>query len=185
MENEFYTYAYLRKNGKPYYIGKGKGRRCYEGYGRCARTPKDKSRILILKKNLSEEDAYKHEIYLIAILGKKCDGGLLYNVQDGGSAPPRMQGKEHPNYGGVFGPKCAEKISNTLSSCWELTFKNGEIIQVKNLAKWCRENPDYRFQNVYALADENTRLQTYKELKQVRKIKQGKSPAQKQKKQQQ
>jgi hypothetical protein len=83
--NIFYTYAYLREDGTPYYIGKGKNNRAWSSANRNTPTPSDSSRILILKKNLSEEDALRHEIYMIAVLGRKdtC-GGLLYNFTDGG-----------------------------------------------------------------------------------------------------
>lgn len=57
---KYYAYAYLRKDGTPYYIGKGKGDKAYQG-SHSVKVPKDKSRILFLKKNLSEEEAYKHE----------------------------------------------------------------------------------------------------------------------------
>jgi hypothetical protein len=47
--------------------------------------PKDKSRIIYLKQNLTEEQAFKHEIYMIAVLGRKDLGtGILYNKTDGG-----------------------------------------------------------------------------------------------------
>jgi hypothetical protein len=177
MKKVFYTYAYLREDGRPYYIGKGCGNRCYDSWGRCAKTPKDKSRILILKRGLSEEEAFKHEIYLIAILGKKCDGGMLHNIQDGGSAPPRMCGENHPNFGGAYSKVSSPKIAKTLSSLWEITFKSGEVVKVENLAQWCRENPDYRCQNVYAVAV--GRLPTYKGIAKVVKLKQGKSPPKK------
>ena len=86
--NKYYTYAYLRKDNRPYYIGKGCGNRAYCKNRRYAATPKDKSRIIILKKNLTEAEAYKHERYIIAILGRKDLGtGMLYNLSDGGDGP--------------------------------------------------------------------------------------------------
>lgn len=81
----FYTYAYLRIDGTPYYIGKGKGKRCYVNGNRNCRIPTDRSRILVLKKNLTEFEAFRHEIYMIAIYGKKCDNtGILHNLNNGG-----------------------------------------------------------------------------------------------------
>ena len=82
--NRFYTYAYLREDRTPYYIGKGQGSRVYSKH-RTINSPKDKSRIIFLKQNLTEEDAFKHEIYMIAVLGRKDLGtGILRNRTDGG-----------------------------------------------------------------------------------------------------
>jgi hypothetical protein len=80
----YYTYAYLREDKTPYYIGKGTGNRIYST-NRIIKPPKDKSRIIYLKQNLTEEEAFKHEIYMIAVLGRKNLGtGILYNMTDGG-----------------------------------------------------------------------------------------------------
>ena len=80
----YYTYAYLREDKTPYYIGKGKGYRIYRK-DRRIKPPKDKSRIIFLKKNLTEEEAFKHEIYMIDVLGRKDLGtGILHNRSDGG-----------------------------------------------------------------------------------------------------
>ena len=82
---EYYTYAYLREDRTPYYIGKGKGRRLYKKRSKGVNPPKDKSRIIFLKQNLTEEEAFKHEIYMIAVFGRKDLGtGILYNLTDGG-----------------------------------------------------------------------------------------------------
>ena len=83
--NKFYTYAYLREDKTPYYIGKGTGDRIYSTNRKGLKPPKDKSRIIFLKKNLTEEEAFKHEIYMVAVFGRKDLGtGILHNKTDGG-----------------------------------------------------------------------------------------------------
>ena len=84
LHNDYYTYAYLREDKTPYYIGKGRGRRIYSK-SKVIKPPDDKSRIIFLKKNLTEEEAFKHEIYMIAIFGRKDLGtGILRNLTNGG-----------------------------------------------------------------------------------------------------
>ena len=81
--NNYYTYAYLREDRTPYYIGKGKDNRAY--VKRHIVNPPPKNRIIYLKQNLTEEEAFKHEIYMIAIFGRKDLGkGILYNRTNGG-----------------------------------------------------------------------------------------------------
>jgi hypothetical protein len=81
---EYYTYAYLREDGTPYYIGKGRNNRAYSGDCKSVKVP-PKDRILFLKIGLTEEDAFKHEIYMINILGRKdIKTGILRNLTDGG-----------------------------------------------------------------------------------------------------
>ena len=82
--NDYYTYAYLREDKTPYYIGKGRGRRIHCTQ-RTIKPPKDKSLILFLKKGLTEAEAFKHEIYMIFVLGRKDLGtGILRNRTNGG-----------------------------------------------------------------------------------------------------
>ena len=80
----YYTYAYLREDKTPYYIGKGTGPRIYST-NRRTNPPKDKSRVIYLKQNLTEEEAFKHEIYMIDVFGRKDLGtGILHNRTGGG-----------------------------------------------------------------------------------------------------
>jgi hypothetical protein len=98
--NRFYTYAYLREDRTPYYIGKGSGRRINENKGRPCKKPKDKSRIIFLKQNLTEEEAFKHEIYMIAVFGRKDLGtGILYNKTNGGEGPSGYKFSEESKAG--------------------------------------------------------------------------------------
>lgn len=84
MENRFYTYAYFDENHKPYYIGKGSGRRAWRG-SKTALIP-SRDRIIILKSGLTEKEAFKHETYMIYVLGRKIDGtGILENYSMGPS----------------------------------------------------------------------------------------------------
>ena len=81
----YYTYAFLREDRTPYYIGKGKGNRAYRRRDKGIKPPKDKSKILILKQNLTEEESFRHEVYMIAVFGRKDLGtGILHNKTNGG-----------------------------------------------------------------------------------------------------
>jgi len=81
---EYYTYAYLREDGTPYYIGKGKNRRAFDRKKHTVFVP-SKDRIIFLKQNLTEEQSIRHEIYMIAVFGRKDLGtGILHNKTDGG-----------------------------------------------------------------------------------------------------
>ena len=86
-ERRFYTYAYLRRDGTPYYVGKGSGRRAFDKNKHCVKVP-PKERILFLKTGLTEKEAFKHEIYMIAVFGRKDLGtGILRNLTGGGEGP--------------------------------------------------------------------------------------------------
>lgn len=191
----FYTYAYLREDKTPYYIGKGKGYRAYYKYKNEIRLPKDKSKILILKKNLTEEEAFDHEIYMIAVFGRKDLGtGILRNRTDGGDGVSGlihsqetkdkirksnkgkkngmsgscrfkesnpMWGKKHTentkkiqsekrkkwfetNKSYLKGKPCPERTKQILSEKnskeYILISPNNEVLKIKNLTKFAREN---------------------------------------------
>jgi len=83
--SEFYVYAYLRTDGSPYYIGKGKEKRAYSNNSRITPKPKDNSRIQILEYFTDESKAFTKEKELIAQYGRKDQGtGILWNLSDGG-----------------------------------------------------------------------------------------------------
>jgi hypothetical protein len=136
--NEYYTYAYLRKDGTPYYIGKGKDNRAYSKK-RSIIPPGDTNRILILKENLTEEDAFKHEIYMIGVFGKKINGGILHNITDGGEG---VSGMKHTDIskekiGRAFrGKKLTPEHVEKLRNCkWGNSWNKGKTISQEQREK--------------------------------------------------
>jgi len=124
--NRFYTYAYLREDKTPYYIGKGTKNRLYIKKKCEIKPPKDKSRIIFLKQNLTEEEAFRHEIYMIAVFGRKDLGtGILRNKTYGGDGASGAiksektrrkmseanKGKNNPNYGKSLSEETRRKMS--------------------------------------------------------------------------
>ena len=78
--NDYYVYAFLREDRySPYYIGKGRGRRYLRKEGRCVHPPTDRDRVVKVKENLTEVEAFALEVLLI-----KQWGDLLYNQTEGG-----------------------------------------------------------------------------------------------------
>jgi hypothetical protein len=122
--NRFYTYAYLREDRTPYYIGKGSGYRINSNTGRPCNKPRDKSRIIFLKQNLTEEEAFKHEIYMIDVFGRIDLGtGILYNKTNGGEGASgykyteerkeKCRGENSPFYGKTHSKEAKERMGES------------------------------------------------------------------------
>ena len=122
----FYTYAYLREDRTPYYIGKGSGKRIYSKQ-KYIKPPKDKSRIIYLKQNITEEEAFKHEIYMIAVFGRKdLETGILHNRTGGGEG---TSGYNHTE-------QCKELISSLKKGkCLTLEHKK-KLSMIRKDRKW-------------------------------------------------
>jgi hypothetical protein len=143
MENEFYVYVYMdpRKNGRyfyegldicflyePFYVGKGKNKRCYQHLMESNYSRKtfmgNKIKSFLKKKidpiivklydGILESDAYDRESYLIEKIGKlSSDDGPLVNLSEGG-AGVTLKGKDHPNWGKNLKESTRKKISEKL-----------------------------------------------------------------------
>jgi hypothetical protein len=144
--NRFYTYAYLREDRTPYYIGKGTGNRIFKKR-KGTKPPKDKTRIIFLKQNLTEEEAFRHEIYMIAVFGRKDLGtGILHNKTNGGegstlseetrqkisnSRKGKCIGKNNHFYGKTHSEETRKKLSELLSGKNNPNFGKSRSEEVK------------------------------------------------------
>jgi hypothetical protein len=118
IDSSFYVYSLKRPNGVPFYIGKGKGKRCYthlkswhlkqdentfkvhiiEKIRRNGQEPS----VEILQENMTETDAFKLEAQQIQLHGRVKNGGILVNMSDGGE--------------GQTGHPCSEESKKKISA---------------------------------------------------------------------
>jgi hypothetical protein len=101
----YYVYIYLRKDGSPYYVGKGKGARWKKQHK--IETPSP-DRVIFPITQTTEEWAHFMEMEFIDLLGRLSDGtGILENKTDGGEG---TSGKD---------PELRAHLSRTQKIAWQ------------------------------------------------------------------
>jgi hypothetical protein len=135
-DGSYYVYAYYdpTRENKIFYVGKGKGRRCFQhltdkpeycankrlnGRIRHLLSIGVKPTIKLLASGLTEEQAYNVEEINISKYGRKgldVDGILLNILKTG--RPPTLKGSDHPNYGKPMSDHTKNKLSESLKEVY-------------------------------------------------------------------
>ena len=143
----YYTYAYLREDNTPYYIGMGSGIRIDKQHLRgCTDIRPPEDRRIKLKQNLTREEAFKHEVYMISVLGRKDLGtGILRNMTDGGDGARGVVDTSVYTSMGMLGKKMPEKAKKALhkhKSRWlSFSHKDGRCLTLyTTLKRFCEEH---------------------------------------------
>lgn len=156
----FYVYLYLREDGTPYYVGKGKGRRAWMPH----RTKKGGihtpsfDRIQIVAHKLSENESHILETRLISQFGRKDLGtGVLRNGTDGGEGTSGQVRTDAQIQQSVLFAAAAKDRNNKLAaenkhpfqnSDWHKTKEASEIS--KKTAKAMKDKNNLGFQQGHA-----------------------------------
>jgi hypothetical protein len=88
LNNEFYVYVHRKPNGEVFYVGKGKGKRAWSSNSRNRfwKFVADKHGwfVEIVDNNLTEQQSFELEEFLISFCKRRNQGGTLVNMTDGG-----------------------------------------------------------------------------------------------------
>jgi len=165
----YYTYAYLRLDGTPYYIGKGRGKRAYSDNHRIGLPSPD--RIKILDYFDVEEDAINEEIRLIKHYGRKDKGnGILRNLTWGGDGSSQYLTEEEAREAQLESyRKCAQKRRDVDRDEWnrkrrEYREANREHINAKKIEYYQKNKEEElrKKKEKYATQEEKDRVKQYR-----------------------
>lgn len=84
---DYYIYFYLRDDGSPYYVGRGRRHRAFSKHVRSNKVdlkPKDRNNIVFIETGLNKLESIEKEKFYIAKYGRKEFGGILLNIREGG-----------------------------------------------------------------------------------------------------
>lgn len=117
--NEYYVYEWIRLDtNEPFYIGKGKGNRCYilnrennKHFNNIVKTIP--VAVNLLCDNLEEKEAYQYECYYIWYY-RDIIGYNMCNIADGGEYPPTLYGSNNGNYHNYWSDEQKENLRNKM-----------------------------------------------------------------------
>jgi hypothetical protein len=143
---DYYVYAYIKENGIPYYIGKGRKDRAVAIHN--VEIPTDKSKILILESGLTENDALYLEKRLIRLFGRKDnETGILDNLKGSSDWQTYKEKKikRKSTRSDSWKKQLSERMSGAGNHSWgktayELTSPSNEIFVIPaGISAWCKE----------------------------------------------
>lgn len=135
--SQFYIYLYLRDDGTPYYVGKGKGARAWNKHvtKKIENFTPDNNNIVVIEWNLSEISAFMLERKLIRWFGRITDKDglrMLINVNKGGQGFSGRNLGHTQNRGRKFDKKPCQY-------CGKMIADNGSI---EKHERSCKKNPN-------------------------------------------
>jgi len=133
---DYYVYLHVGKDGKPFYVGKGKGRRAWVSVGRNEEWHKlnlEGKRVIILYEGLTKEEAFSLEAFQIALWGRQDIGtGCLVNQSDGNEGGGGVKWTEERR----------RKVSRAIKASWD-----DPDVREARLTHLNKRNSDPQFKN--------------------------------------